>query len=158
MLAKRDPEQRYNLYLSATAELPEHWYPYRWDASVGPDDFIKITGCEVHVIERGKNKGRPNWRKKVPGTTREYWIHLPTMNEWIKEWEARTGTCIECFNTGREWCGWSVYDGPKYRDCTHCKRKGVTETVQRDGAARVPTVGDCSPSTPPNQTGDNQAM
>ena len=51
----------------------------------------RVVGGVAPPITRGKNKGRPNWRREDRSQRREAYIGVDEHARWVRAWEERTG-------------------------------------------------------------------
>ena len=66
--------------------LPPEWKVYRWEVK-GPG--VQVTGAVTHEVwKRGKRKGHPDWRKRLPETEATITIPDAMHNAWQLQWEA----------------------------------------------------------------------
>lgn len=86
-----------------------------------PEGTCRLRGAAYLVKERGKNKGRPDYKKPLEGTQRTVFFTATELEAWELDREQRLGICKDCVNTGKCWIGWSKDEGTKYRRCTRCK-------------------------------------
>jgi len=96
------------------------WIPYRWEL-VGKDDAIITGGIPTKRKTRGPRKGDWDWT----GVQAERCV--VTQSEFQAEmsaYEAESGKCSHCFGDAREWCGWSLAEGTKWRPCSRCGATG----------------------------------
>jgi len=118
-------------YFRATNDLPEGW---RWvsfkvldHVGKNPKDwhFAQYDGAVYpHLITRGPRKGRPNYRKPVPGTQRTVILDDRAFEAWKLQWQNDTGLCCVCAGSGEVWAGWSAAEGNRTRPCDDCNTTG----------------------------------
>lgn len=98
------------------------WKAYRCESVEG--GFL-VRGCVPDgTYPRGKNKGRPRFRRPQSGTTKDVIVSDADCDAHVLEYEA-DGKCFDCSGTGQAWFGWSKDAGNRYRDCRRCGATGV---------------------------------
>ena len=111
----------------AKAGMGDDWSPYSYKCL--PEhpqkaELVEAIGAVAPLKTRGKSKGSHNWGKMDRATKRTVYITFDEHAEWVKSWEAGPGKCAKCRGTGNEWCGWSVIEGNRYKECTKCQGSG----------------------------------
>lgn len=109
-------------------KMPPEWRWFRWerlpvDAKTTTHTMVTGAVCTA-TFASGKRKGRTNWSKRDPNTERSVVISDSEHDAYLIQWEERTGHCHECGGTSQRWCGWSVTEGDRYRDCPRCNATG----------------------------------
>ena len=101
----------------------EGWQAYQWEAA-GADNIVR--GCVPSgTYARGPRKGRPKFRPAEPGTERTVVVTKIELEQTAAAFERAEGKCWDCKGGGKEWAGWSVEEGTKYRTCGRCKGNGL---------------------------------
>jgi hypothetical protein len=123
--AARSPNDLKSLYVQEAEGVSEFWQWHSWSCteSAVPAGFERLIGCEAEPYKAGKRKGKPNWKKKIPGTEKTVFIKTADFKAFLLRWEQETGKCVNCFGTGQEWAGSGVR-GTRYRDCRKCGATG----------------------------------
>lgn len=107
------------------------WQFFKWERIGDTNDFLVGLG-ETRKLLSGKNKGKGTWR----GTDGRMLPHGNAVVTWEEmeaakaKYEADTGNCSVCGNTGKSFASWSATDGTKYRTCERC-----------NGAGKAPIAG-----------------
>ena len=109
--------------------LPEQWQWVSLNCHEQPEDFIRIKGGVYEQVKAGKRKGKPNFRKPLPGTEQVVFIRESELKDWRLRKEAETGRCWVCDGSGQQWCGWSAAEGNRYRTCSRCAGSGKAPTT-----------------------------
>lgn len=108
--------------------LPDVWKAYRFDGRW--HGYYELKGAIVPLLTRGKNKGRPNWRKvgkDWPATTIK--IGHALHEDWLKSWEQRIGKCCKCIGEGKTLKYANVSGERTYRDCKACEGTGKARAM-----------------------------
>jgi hypothetical protein len=110
-------------------KLPEGFEFYSWEAvdGSGSTHIVILKGMVAPLLTKGKNKGRPNWRKGDKSTERTFAVSSDQIKQFDDDYEAETGKCSKC-EGGQEWAGWSIDSGHRYRTCSKCKGSGKALT------------------------------
>ena len=89
-------------------------------------DGTRVVLLDAPLVTKGKNAGRPNWRK---ATNRQVRI-LPhaLLESAAEEWSQRTGLCTSCVGDGRSLHRWHHTEGTFWTPCRKCNGTG-----SRDG-------------------------
>jgi hypothetical protein len=87
------------------------------------DGIVKLTGGVPTVGPKGKKK----WPKLA--LCRASYVTEAEVVAERERYERETGKCGGCFGETREWTGWSLIDGNRYRECRDCAGTG-TATVR----------------------------
>ena len=108
------------------ANMQPEWRAYKWKCY--PQDasetiYYEITGITAPLKTKGVNKGRPNWDKGDKTTLRIVNILVDEHDNWVNEWEKRTGKCSECTGSGKTIKS-SGIEGTTYRTCKRCNGTG----------------------------------
>lgn len=106
--------------------MPEDWSMMSWerlpDCKDGepllPMTHLKIEGAVAPKLPDGHR----DWDNQDLSTYRVIVLPVEGHEEKVKAWEAETGLCAKCKNTGRYVCGWSRDHGNSYRPCNRCER------------------------------------
>lgn len=116
--------------------LPVGWKAYSWAAKGDKGTgFIELKGGVFNKkIERGKNKGKTDYRNPDPGTAATVSLSHKAHKAWLERWEVETGHCAECFGTGLAWASWCSVHGTSFRPCTKCGATGAS-AVKAEQAA-----------------------
>ena len=101
--------------LAAAAE----WEHFAWK-KIGTTDDLLVTGGVPRLLQSGPRKGRKTWDGKGDDVV----VTRAEIEAAFAAYEAETGNCHECGNTGQQWAGWSVADGVRYTTCTVCNGTG----------------------------------
>jgi len=110
------------------AKASESWIVH--NIMMMDDDSLALTGSEVPIISRGKNKGRPNWKKRDVATEKKVCIQPQEHDEWLLRWETRTGKCSRCQGTGQ------VVGSLRHHDDVTTAVMGTCGRCDGDGLAR----------------------
>lgn len=105
-------QNNYHLAIKSCAKLPAQCY------IVQEDEVPKKSG---------KYKGMPNWRKLDKATEKTTYFSPDEHDEWLKQWEAKTGKCAECAGKGEVLARRSVADGTTYKPCPKCGGSGFVD-------------------------------
>ena len=112
------------------AGMGDEWSPYSYKClpeHPQESELVEVIGAVAPLKTRGKSKGSRNWDKMDRATKRTVYITFKEHAEWVKAWEVKTGKCATCRGAGNEWCGWSVTEGSRYKECTKCHGSGNAE-------------------------------
>jgi hypothetical protein len=103
------------------------WDFYKLECLGNPGQTIgyQITGAIAPLVTRGKRKGRRNWEAKDKATIRSVCIAKTDHEQWLDQWEHRTGKCANCDGSGQTLASCSVIDGTTYRPCSKCGGTGL---------------------------------
>ncbi|MCM2310305.1 MAG: hypothetical protein NDI84_02780 [Steroidobacteraceae bacterium] len=109
--------------------MPPEWGGYQFEAigrsSVSTQaKLLRVKGAVAPLTTKGKNKGRPNWRKADKATEREAFFTPAEHDEWCRQWEIRTGNCSQCMGKGEVFARWHVTEGTTYKPCKACDATG----------------------------------
>ena len=115
------------LYIVETYNLPVDWQWHAMRACEG--GWIMEGGVYPVTHAKGKNKGRPDYKKPVAGTEKSCIGTAAGEALWRLGWEARTGKCWKCQGAGEEQWGWSRDEGRLFRPCKRCKASGVAPAM-----------------------------
>lgn len=112
-------------WLKERYNLPEDWVWHSFE-SIGTDYSHTIFkgGVYRHAIQRGKYKGRTDYKRPDPGTEMALVMEDAVFMAWLPVWEKRTGKCSVCHGSGQKWTGWSAAEGNHYIDCPRCDATG----------------------------------
>lgn len=88
----------------------------------------------IGAVPAGFTKaGRPKWPSRA--NSQEVVITDAEMTAEKEAWERATGKCHNCYGTGQESAGWSLAEGPRYRDCPRCGTTGhASQGARGEGA------------------------
>jgi hypothetical protein len=113
--------------------LPASWEAYSWSAKGERDTgFIELNGGVFNKkIERGRNKGKTDFRSPEPGTSATLSLSHAAHKAWLARWEVETGHCAECLGTGLAWAGWCSVYGTSFRPCTKCGATGSSAKAEQ---------------------------
>ena len=114
----------YELHARAILGVSLEWRIARFESEGEHLELIKVSGGIYPAITRGKNKGKPNWKKPEPGTKRSAWFTEKEHQAFLLGWEKEHAKCSKCQGTGQEWAGWDHITGNKHRPCTRCGATG----------------------------------
>lgn len=106
--------------------LSNDWEMYRWKDLY--DQAIEVGLSIPTRFERGPRKGQKKWDRK---NERVFVCSYESLDAWREAWSIRTGNCLKCRGSGRQWRGWSQKEGTKYRQCPVCD--GTGKRVEEDG-------------------------
>jgi hypothetical protein len=116
-------KERYNLHpdwvwhsfesLDHHGREPKDWQYTMYEGGVYP-----------WAKERGKYKGRTNYKRPLPGSEGKFVLDERAYEAWLPTWEERTDKCHLCKGTGQQYMGWSKAEGTKTRDCPRCGATG----------------------------------
>ena len=87
-------------------------------------DGVEVKGAVYAVTEKGPRKGKPNYRKAQPGSARTVFVLRKNHDQWVKQWEEKTGKCSNCVGDGKVCWSVSVEHGARYRPCHVCSGTG----------------------------------
>jgi hypothetical protein len=127
----------YDQHARERYNLPADWKVYSWaakgDKATG---YVELKGGVFRKqIERGKRKGKIDYRQPETGTAATISLSNVDHEVWLRRWEAETGYCVECFGTGQEWAGWDHIKGNAYRPCAKCGATGRSAPTNDQEAA-----------------------
>lgn len=80
---------------------------------------LQVEGGVCPPKARGRYKGSPNWSKATNKIT--FSASWADLEQHTREWEAETGLCAKCRNTGWKWAGWNHERGTRYTRCSCAK-------------------------------------
>lgn len=111
-------------------DLPPEWNWFRMQCEGQHPDYwgMTIEGGVAPPKTRGKNAGKPNWRKAT--LVRKFTATDAQRKAWLRTWEADTGKCHECWGTGWRWAGWNYETGNRYERCRHCDATGLPAALR----------------------------
>jgi hypothetical protein len=115
----------YSLIGRELTGMPEEWTWYSARALQDQARTIEIKGGIAPLFTRGKRKGDRNWAKRDRTKDRTVYMTMQQVAERQERWGRETSTCFMCQGTQKEWTGWSVTEGVKYKPCTRCRPKAV---------------------------------
>lgn len=101
------------------------WEIFKWERIGEGNDFVVGLG-QTRLKTSGKNKGKKTWR----GTDGRQLPHGKAVVASTEiqaaeaKYEADTGNCSICGNTGQSFASWSAAEGTKYRTCRRCNGTG----------------------------------
>lgn len=112
--------------------LPSDWAAYSWFAhGTKETGYVELKGGVFRKkIERGKNKGKTDFRNPEPGTQATFSLANVAHKAWLRLWEMDTGYCAECNGTGLAWAGWDHVKGSAYRPCKPCNATGSAASAK----------------------------
>jgi hypothetical protein len=122
----------YQLHAREKYGLPETWFVYKWECF--PKEtrtetlYIEVTGM-VAPMKKRKPSER-DWRNGDKSTRKTCVLPCKEHDEWIKQWEQKTGKCAHCTD-GQKWTGWSAAEGGRYKPCPHCNATGLAPNPPR---------------------------
>jgi hypothetical protein len=99
---------------------PEGWEWFRFE--VVDDGILKLTGGVPTINQRGNKK----WPKM--SLCRTSHVIAAEIDAERERYERETGNCGSCFGEQKEWAGWNLTDGNRYRPCHDCNATGKAET------------------------------
>jgi hypothetical protein len=99
--------------------VSEDWEIFKWTA-IGDTDDVIATGGVPRLLQSGPRKGRKTW----DGKGQDVVVTRAEIKAAQAVYEAETGNCHVCGDTGQQWVGWSVADGHKYDTCRTCDGTG----------------------------------
>lgn len=105
--------------------LPADWHCYQiksMDSVLIPS--TSLTGRVAPSIQRGANKGQPNWKKGDKRTEATVTLTDDEHSKWLLEWEKVNGSCHLCQGSGKRCVGWSKASGKRYKTCNRCGGDG----------------------------------
>ena len=95
---------------------PSEWKAFRWE-------MLDKTICKVSGgIPKITKKKKETWYGVKPQTA---YVHISEIETEKTRYIIETGNCAECFGEGKEFAGWSIDEGARYRDCSMCKGTGL---------------------------------
>ena len=116
----------YEEHAREKAGLSNEWQAYRFETfpHTGEALYIEVTGAVAPQKQRGKYKGRPNWRKLDKSTLATIVLPMIEHTAWVRDWEARTEKCSRCVGEGQVMASYSVESGMTYKECPMCQGTG----------------------------------
>ncbi len=120
-----------NLYTEHAREIlqmPVGWSGYQFE-SIGDGRLIRVVGAVAPLKTRGKYKGFPNWRNLDKATEKTAFFTPAEHEEWLSQWEQKTGNCSECGGTGQLFARWSAANGTEHKPCGKCGATGQMHNV-----------------------------
>ena len=103
-------------------DLGDGWHVRQWKALGRPPIGVEFEFAQCPLVTRGKNKGKPNWRKVTQCRTVS--VSVEAGDRWTAEYETETGLCNVCMGAGEEFARWNVDTGTKMRTCRRCGGSG----------------------------------
>jgi len=98
---------------------PAEWEHFAWK-KIGETDDLIVTGGVPRLLQSGPRKGRKTWDGKGSDAV----VTRAELEAAMVAYEAETGNCHKCGNTGQQWAGWSVAEGVRYSHCEACDGTG----------------------------------
>lgn len=97
-------------------------------------DGVRVEVVDVVPCKTGPRKGQPNWRS---ATNRQARLLSHTeLDQLAAAWGERTGHCVPCAGSGRQFVRWHHIDGTTWRPCTACDGSGRREGTPSDEVGR----------------------
>ena len=103
--------------------MPPEWEGYEFEA-IGGNKLVRVVGAVAPIKTRGKYKGHRNWQKLDKATEKTAYYTPAEHDEWVAQWEKKTGKCAECYGTGQMFARWSVANGTEHKPCVKCGATG----------------------------------
>jgi hypothetical protein len=114
-------------------EKPE-WKLYLYEVKDSPHgEYYELTGAIAPPVTKGPRKGLPNWRKMDKATVKTVQLTIKEYEQYAADWEKRTGSCRDCFGSGKRFVGWSAETGNRFQPCDRCDRGKQPQTENVDG-------------------------
>jgi hypothetical protein len=109
--------------------MPPEWNAYKYEAIGHTADqkeckLIRVDGAVAPLKTRGKYKGHPHWDKLDKETEKTAFFTPSEHDEWLRQWEQKTGKCARCVGRGEKMVGWSAANGVSYKPCDKCGATG----------------------------------
>lgn len=111
------------------------WFKSEWRGEV----ILVEGGVAGALFTRGKNKGRPNPKKRTDVC--EIAVSRSDLDAIKAEWSATTGKCAECYGDGETVASIGV-SGKTYRDCKRCGATGLASIPSPHPPAKNSEVGE----------------
>ena len=111
-----------NVVARAKLGKTDEWRWCRWTDIGGG---YHVWGGVPRTLTRGKRKGELTW----DGPLDQCAVTAREIREAEAAYEAATGACHKCGGDGKEWIGWSCYEGNKYGPCRRCGATGKAPEV-----------------------------
>lgn len=113
---------------------------WQWcEASCREDDvppgYTRLTGGVWVAITKGPRKGKPNYRRPVPGHARTVFYEQAGLDAWLLERERRTGQCHKCHGDGTIVAGIDCTTTPPTKTIDPCRRCGGTGAAPAEEVA-----------------------
>ena len=107
-------------------KAPTNWALLEIEVLPGAGETIyRVRGAECELYKRGERKGKPNLRKRIPGTDQNIYISKDKHEKWLEDWEKKAAKCSECEGKGVVVVGWNKKTGTRYGKCKKCGGNGV---------------------------------
>lgn len=94
-----------------------------FSSEVAEGGFILTGATSSGVRTKGRRKGQPRW----DGETHAVIVSRQDVVDAESAYERDTGMCHRCLGNGKEWYGWGVETGNRYRDCSRCGATGKAQ-------------------------------
>lgn len=90
--------------------------------------LFRVRGAVAPLLTKGRCKGGRNWKKRDKETDKTTYFTPEEHEQWLKQWEDKTGLCSKCQGSGEVFFSWSREEGTKLKQCERCggtgKRQG----------------------------------
>ena len=88
-------------------------------------DGVRVEVADVVPCKTGPRKGQPNWRRATNRPVRL--LSNTELDQLAAAWGERTGNCVPCTGSGRQFVRWDHIEGTTWRPCTACAGSGRRE-------------------------------
>jgi hypothetical protein len=117
----------YELHARELAKMPDNWVMRQWKTMGQDYGIILVIGICAPRFVRGKRKGHINFKKGDKTTEREIYYTKQEHDQWVTDWEFKTGLCSKCTGSGKVFSSWNIETGTKWKPCTACKETGKAQ-------------------------------
>lgn len=123
--------------------MPPEWNGYAFEAightidkktkTLSGAKLLKVSGAVAPPLTKGDYKGDPNWKKKDKATDKTACFTPEEHEQWLKQWEEKTGKCSKCEGKGEVISSWKIGQGFKFKLCEICGGTGKAALSSSDG-------------------------